>query len=37
MSTHKCDTAWCTRPADIKVGDVGLCGKHYKQYVGWSE
>lgn len=35
MSAHCCADRWCMRPADIKVGDRGLCAKCFKRHAGW--
>lgn len=36
MSAHPCTTTWCTRPADIKVGDKALCAGCWKWHAGWE-
>lgn len=36
MSAHACDWPSCVRTADIKVADLVLCARHWKQDTGWT-
>lgn len=33
MTSHTCSRQYCTRPADIKLGDLALCARHYASEV----
>ena len=36
MSAPACSLPSCVRLADIKVADLALCARHYKQHAGWK-